>query len=146
MVGQPDIGRGGPIVIRTRTLVNPAAPRGQDRRLTLGGPCGSRGDTLLPPRPPSHLQRLDEWIRRKPRCLRLKQCKRAKATADFLHGLGAPEWRAWMPALTGTGRWRMALGDQATEAMTLAWFKRQGLVPVTGRYLALQTEGNRRGT
>ena len=94
----------------------------------------------------SHLQRLDEWIRRKLRCLRLKQCKRPKAIADFLQGLGVPEWRAWMLALTGKGWWRMALTYQATEAMTLAWFKRQGLVPVTDRYLALQTEGNRRGT
>ncbi len=94
----------------------------------------------------SHLQRLDEWIRRKLRCLRLKQCKRPKAIADFLQGLGVPEWRAWMLALTGKGWWRMALSYQATEAMTLAWFKQQGLVPVTDRYLALQTEGNRRGT
>ncbi len=51
-----------------------------------------------------------------------------------------------MLALTGKGWWRMALSYQATEAMALAWFKQQGLVPVTGRYLALQTEGNRRGT
>ncbi len=94
----------------------------------------------------SHLQRLDEWIRRKLRCLRLKQCKRPKAIADFLQGLGVPEWRAWMLALTGKGWWRMALSYQATEAMTLAWFKQQGLVPVTDRYLALQTDGNRRGT
>ncbi len=94
----------------------------------------------------SHLQRLDEWIRRKLRCLRLKQCKRPKAIADFLQGLGVPQWRAWMLALTGQGRWRMALSYQATGAMALAWFKQQGLVPVTGRYLALQTEGNRRGT
>ncbi len=51
-----------------------------------------------------------------------------------------------MLALTGEGWWRMALSYQATEAMTLAWFKQQGLVPATGRYLALRTEGNRRGT
>ena len=93
-----------------------------------------------------HLQRLDEWIRRKLRCVRLKQCKRTKAIADFLQGLGVPEWRAWILALTGKGWWRMALSYQATEAMTLAWFVRQGLVPVADRYLALQTDGNRRGT
>jgi RNA-directed DNA polymerase len=93
-----------------------------------------------------HLQRLDEWTRRKLRCLRLKQCKRKKAIADFLQGLGVPEWRAWMLALTGKGWWRMALSYQATEAMTLAWFEKQGLLSLTNRYLALQTEGNRRGT
>ncbi len=93
-----------------------------------------------------HLQSLDKWTRRKLRCLRLKQCKRKKAIADFLQGLGVPEWRAWMLALTGKGWWRMALSYQATEAMTLAWFEKQGLLSLTNRYLALQTEGNRRGT
>ena len=47
---------------------------------------------------------------------------------------------------TGKGWWRMALSYQATEGMTLAWIRQQGLVPVTDRYFALQTEGNRRGT
>lgn len=94
----------------------------------------------------SHLQGLDKWIRRKLRCLRLKHCKRTKAQADFLRSLGVPEWRAWILALSGKGWWRKALSYQATEAMTLAWFQAQGLVPLTERYLALQTEGNRRGT
>jgi RNA-directed DNA polymerase len=94
----------------------------------------------------SHLQRLDQWTRRKLRCVRLKQCKRTKAIADFLQGLGVPERRAWMLALTGKGWWRMALSYQATEAMTIVWFTQQGLVTSTDRHLALQTEGNRRGT
>ncbi len=93
-----------------------------------------------------HLQGLDEWIRRKLRCLRLKQCKRKKVIADFLRGLGVPEWRAWILALTGKGWWRMALSYQATEAMTLAWFEKQGLIALTNRYLVLQADGNRRGT
>jgi RNA-directed DNA polymerase len=94
----------------------------------------------------SHLQRLDEWIRRKLRCVRLKQCKRSKAQADFLQSLGVPEWRAWILALSGKGWWRKAFSYQATEAMTLAWFENQGLIPLTQLHLALQTDGNRRGT
>ena len=94
----------------------------------------------------SHLRRLDQWIRRKLRCVRLKQCKRTKAQADFLQSLGVPEWRAWILALSGKGWWRKALSYQATEAMTLAWFAKQGLIPLTYRYLALQMDGNRRGT
>ena len=94
----------------------------------------------------SHLQRLDGWIRRKLRCVRLKHCKRVKAQADFLRSLGVPEWRAWILALSGKGWWRKALSYQATEAMTLAWFRAQGLVPLLDRHLALQAEGNRRGT
>ena len=48
----------------------------------------------------THLQRLDEWIRRKLRCVRLKQCKREKTIADFLPSLGVPEWRSWILALS----------------------------------------------
>jgi RNA-directed DNA polymerase len=94
----------------------------------------------------SHLQRLEAWMRRKLRCARLKQCKRAKTMADFLRGLGVPTWRAWILALSGKGWWRKALSYQATEAMNLDWFKAQGLILLTDRYLALQPNGNRRGT
>ncbi len=92
------------------------------------------------------LQRLDEWLRHRLRCVRIKHCKRTKPLFDFLKRQGIPTRRAWMGAASGRGWWRMALTYQATEAMTLAWFKQQGLIPVTDRYLALQTEGNRRGT
>src|SRR5690606_20232060 len=53
----------------------------------------------------NHLRELDEWIRRKMRCFRLKQCKRAKAIHDSLHRLGVPSWRAWITALSGKGWW-----------------------------------------
>lgn len=86
----------------------------------------------------SHLQRLDEWIRRKLRCVRLKQCKRAKPIADFLRTLGVPEWRAWLLALSGKGWWRMAGSPQAAEAMTLQWFDSQGLTSLTKRYDTLK--------
>ena len=85
-----------------------------------------------------HLQRSDEWIRRKLRCVRLKQRKRAKPIADFLQSLGVPEWRAWLLALSGKGWWRMAATPQAHEAMTKAWFRQQDLVSLTERYAALQ--------
>lgn len=85
----------------------------------------------------SHLQRLDEWIRRKLRCVRLKQRKRAKPIADYLQGLGVPEWRAWILALSGKGWWRMAGSPPAQEAMTIAWFRAQGLISLTERYATL---------
>jgi RNA-directed DNA polymerase len=86
----------------------------------------------------THLKRLDEWIRRKLRCVRLKQRKRAKPIADFLRELGVPEWRAWLLALSGKGWWRLAASPQAAEAMTIQWFRNQGLICLTDRYLALQ--------
>jgi RNA-directed DNA polymerase len=86
----------------------------------------------------SHLQRLDEWTRRKLRCVRLKQRKRAKPIADYLQELGVPARRAWLLALSGKGWWRMAGTPQACEAMNLAWFKTQGLISLTERYATLQ--------
>ena len=85
----------------------------------------------------SYLQRLDEWIRRKLRCVRLKQRKRAKPIADFLQSLGLPAWRAWLLALSGKGWWRKAGSPQANEAMSKAWFREQGLVSLSERYVAL---------
>jgi RNA-directed DNA polymerase len=92
----------------------------------------------------SHLQQMDEWIRRKLRCLRLKQCKRRKAIADWLRKLGVPEGRAWLLALSGKGWWRKSGSPQAAEGMSLAWFAAQGLVSLTGMYDTLNVEGNRR--
>jgi RNA-directed DNA polymerase len=85
-----------------------------------------------------HLQRMDEWIRRKLRCVRLKQRKRCKSIADFLRELGVPDWRAWILAGSGKGWWRMAGSPSACEAMPLAWFRSQGLLSLTERYTALQ--------
>ena len=82
----------------------------------------------------SHLQRLDEWIRRKLRCLRLKQRKRAGPIAEFLHQLGVPKWRAWIGALSGKGWWRLSGSPPAMEGMTLAWFESLGLVNLVQKY------------
>ena len=86
----------------------------------------------------SHLESLDQWARRKLRCVRLKQRKRPKPIADFLRDLGLPEWQAWILAGSGKGWWRMAGTPQASGAMSLAWFRSQGLLSLTERYTALQ--------
>ena len=82
----------------------------------------------------SHLQRMDEWIRRKLRCLRLKQRKRTGSIAEFLHQLGVPKWRAWIGALSGKGWWRRSGSPPAMEGMNLAWFDSLGLVSLVQRY------------
>lgn len=94
----------------------------------------------------TYLQQLDRWIRRKLRCVQVKHCKRATTLADFPQRLGVPKWRAWILASSGKGWWRKALSYQAAEAMTLAWFRRQGLIPLADHHAALQASGNRRGT
>jgi len=85
-----------------------------------------------------HLQELEKWTRHKLRCVKLKQRKRPKPIADFLQSLGVPEWRAWLLALSGKGWWRKAGSPQASEAMTIAWFKKQGLVSLVDRYVTLK--------
>jgi RNA-directed DNA polymerase len=82
----------------------------------------------------SRLQKMESWMRRRLRSLRLKQCKRTKAIADFLKSLGVPEWRAWLMALSGKGWWRKAGSPQAAEAMTVEWFREQGLINLLDRY------------
>ena len=90
------------------------------------------------------LAELDEWLRHKLRCVRLKQCKRAKPTVDFLVKHKVPAWRAWLLALSGKGWWRCSGSPQAHEAMTIAWFEQQGLVNLSAHYAKLQSAGNRR--
>lgn len=84
-----------------------------------------------------HLQRLDEWIRRRLRCVRIKQCKRSYGIAKFLQRHGLPEWRAWLLALSSKGWYRMAGTPQAAEAMPVAWFKEQGLINLVDCYTTL---------
>jgi RNA-directed DNA polymerase len=86
----------------------------------------------------SALDHLGGWIRRKLRCVRLKQRKRAKSITDFLHGLGVPWNRCWTTAATGKGWWRMAHTPAAQQGMDNAWFQRQGLVNPLDWYLQLQ--------
>jgi len=86
----------------------------------------------------THLKRLDEWVRRKLRCMRLKQRKRVRSITAFLVSLGVPHWRARKLGGSGRGGWCMAGSPPATEAMTLQWFKEQKLVSLTERYLTLQ--------
>jgi len=85
----------------------------------------------------SHLTALDGWIRRKLRCVRLKQCKRTKPIADFLRGLGVPEANAWKTALSGKGWWRLAGSPSVTHAMHDRWFGTLGLVNLVQRYATL---------
>jgi RNA-directed DNA polymerase len=81
---------------------------------------------------------LGRWVRRKLRCVRLKQRKRAKAIADFLHDLGFPWDQCWTTAACGKGWWRMAHTPAAQQGMSNAWFQAHRLVNPLERYLQLQ--------
>jgi RNA-directed DNA polymerase len=86
----------------------------------------------------SLLTGLDEWIRRRMRCVQLKQRKRAKPIFDFLRACGVPIRQAWVLALSGKSWWRMAASPPAHHAMNSTWFENLGLVRLTIRYAELQ--------
>jgi RNA-directed DNA polymerase len=92
------------------------------------------------------LSGIDKWIRRKLRCVRLKQCKRVGTIATFLRERGVPEWQAWILAGSGKGWWRMAGSPQAAHGMPNAWFGKAGLVSLGAHHDALNRTGNRLGT
>jgi len=86
------------------------------------------------------LQELDGWVRRKVRCVRLKQCKGSKAIADFLQGRGGNRLEAWKIALSGKGWWRLSACPAASVAMNQAWIDSLGLANLSQRYARYQQE------
>jgi RNA-directed DNA polymerase len=94
----------------------------------------------------SELRGLDGWLRRKLRCVRLKQCKQPQGLRRFLKQSGVPPRQARELASSGRGWWCRANSLQAKRAMTIAWFDQLGLINLTARHTVLHTQGNRRGT
>jgi RNA-directed DNA polymerase len=86
----------------------------------------------------AELLRLDEWIRRKLRCYRLKQRKRGSSVARFLRRLGVSAIQASRLAGSGKGLWRLALTQQMNAALSVEWFSQQGLVSLAVKYDALR--------
>jgi RNA-directed DNA polymerase len=86
----------------------------------------------------SVLAEIAQWLRRRLRCLKLKQCRKTFAIARFLMGLGVREESAWMLALSGKGWWRLADTPQAHRGMSLSWFQQIGLIVPDEFYLTLQ--------
>ncbi len=84
------------------------------------------------------LQCMDEWIRRKLRCYRLKQRKRGRSIGAFLRKLGLSASSAARIAGSGKGPWRLACSPPVHRAMSTDWFSSQGLVSLLSRYASLQ--------
>jgi RNA-directed DNA polymerase len=80
---------------------------------------------------------LDRWLRRRLRCMRLKQCKRAVGIVRFLRTRGLPNMAAWTLALSGKGWWRLANTPQASRAMPIRWFDELGLLSLAVQHAAL---------
>jgi RNA-directed DNA polymerase len=87
----------------------------------------------------SPLRELDGWVRRKLRCLRLKQCRFMQPIANWLQKLGVPRRRAWLVAQSGKGWWRLSRNPGVNQGMSDAWFRSRGLVSLTLRHAQSQS-------
>ena len=86
----------------------------------------------------SSLHCLDEWIRRKLRCYRLKQRKRGKSIAVLLRSLGVSQESASKVGSSGKGPWRLAQAPAVARALSNRWFHSQGLVSLVVKYDSLR--------
>jgi RNA-directed DNA polymerase len=80
------------------------------------------------------LIRMDEWIRRRLRCYRLKQRKRGKSISGLLRKLGVSAASASRVGSSGKGPWRLADSPPVHRALSIRWFHSQGLVSLVAKY------------
>lgn len=80
---------------------------------------------------------LDEWVRHKLRCYRIKQRKRTYSIVKHLMELGVPENIAWY-AKKNHGWWKLSNIPPVKWALSKEWFEKQGLISIEKRWLKLK--------
>jgi RNA-directed DNA polymerase len=151
------LGAGGTLGIAPQSLQRTKARLRQitkrNRAVSLGQMIGEANTYLAGwvtyfrhARSHGELRGLDGWLRRKLRCVRLKQCKQPKALRRFLREGGVSPPQSRQLASSGRGWWCLANSPQAKIAMDITWFETQGLINLSVRHTALNPQGNRRGT
>jgi RNA-directed DNA polymerase len=81
------------------------------------------------------LRSLDSWCRRKLRCYRLNQCKRARTITNWLMKMGVREKEATQIGSSGKGWWRLSRIPALHRALDNKWFKMQGLLNLEEMWL-----------
>ena len=81
---------------------------------------------------------LDEWLRRRMRCILWRQWKRPRTRAKKLMQHGLEEVRAWRSAYNGRGPWWNAGASHMNEAFPKVLFDRLGLVSLHDRVQRLR--------
>ena len=77
---------------------------------------------------------LDEWLRRKLRCILWRQWKKPRTRARKLIQRGLDQARAYKSAYNGRGPWWNAGASHMNAAVPVKWFAQQGLVSLLARY------------
>ena len=73
-------------------------------------------------------QELDEWTRRKLRCLRLKQCKHPRGIRHFLESIGVKRWMRECIGAMGRRWWWISCSKPAHICMDNAWLRAEGYI------------------
>jgi RNA-directed DNA polymerase len=84
------------------------------------------------------IETLDEWLRRRLRCLLWRQWKRPANRARQLRRLGLAEDRAWRSAVNGRGPWWNAGARHMTAALPPSFFTHVGLASLVLTHRRLQ--------
>lgn len=87
---------------------------------------------------PKNLEQMDEWVRRKLRCILWRQWKRGRTRFAQLKHLGLDPERARASAGNGRGPWWNAGASHMNAAVPTAWFQRLGLVCLLDEHRRLQ--------
>ena len=85
----------------------------------------------------SKLIAIEGWLRRRLKCFRLKQCKRAIGVVRFLQKLKVEKTLCWRLALSGKGWWRLSNSPASNIGMNNNWFLEQGFYSLTSNYQKL---------
>ena len=88
---------------------------------------------------PSVFQELDEWLRRRLRQLLWKRWKRGRTRWRNLVALGVPPSSAHEAAGSDKAIWRIAASPPVQQALSLAYWRTQGLLSIHTRYQELRS-------
>ena len=82
---------------------------------------------------------LDQWLRRKLRCVLWRQWKRPHTRAHRLRQRGLAEERSWLSAMNGRGPWWNAGASHMNDAFRKSYFDSLGLVSLLDRHRSLNS-------
>lgn len=82
----------------------------------------------------SAFEQLDEWLRRRIRCILWRQWKNPRTRAKRLMERGIQPTTAYASAYNGYGPWWNAGAPHMNTAVPVRWFEHQGLVSFLAKY------------
>jgi RNA-directed DNA polymerase len=90
---------------------------------------------------PSVFAELDEWLRRRLRQLLWKRWKQPRTRQHNLVALGVPARTAHEASGSGKGPWRLSASPPVQQALSNAYWRGQGLLSLSERYVQLRSTG-----